>query len=88
MNAASVSPPGRTTVQAGKGSRVSTEYLKNDEIEDPSYGMDRMDYVEEMRQKGGRRESLDLEEMLRKIRRSLPEEPSAKKQKTPTFRQS
>ena len=27
--------------------------------------MDRMDYVEEMRQKGGRRESLDLEEMLR-----------------------
>ena len=28
---------------------VSTEYLKNDEIEDPSYGLDRMDYVEEMR---------------------------------------
>lgn len=25
-----------------------------------------MDYVEEMRQKGGRREALDLEEMLRK----------------------
>ena len=38
--------------------RPSTAY-------DPGYGMDRMDYVEEMRQKGGRRESLDLEEMLR-----------------------
>lgn len=43
---------------------VSTEYLKNDEIDDPSYGLDRMDYVEELRQKEGHRESLDLEKML------------------------
>ena len=40
---------------------VSTEYLKNDEIEDPSYGLDRMDYVEEMRAKT----SQNLEEMLK-----------------------
>ena len=44
---------------------VSPEYLRNDEIEDLSYGIDRMDYVEEMRQKGGHKEALDLEEMLR-----------------------
>ena len=25
---------------------VSTEYLKNDEIDDPAYGLDRMEYVE------------------------------------------
>lgn len=44
---------------------VSTEYLKNDEIIDPAYGLDRMEYVEEMRQISGKKESLDLEEMLK-----------------------
>ena len=44
---------------------VSTEYLKNDEIDDPAYGLDRMEYVEEMRQHAGKRDSLDLEEMLK-----------------------
>ena len=58
-------PQAAQLYKLAKALGVSTEYLKNDEIEDPSYGMDRMDYVEEMRQKGGRRESLDLEEMLR-----------------------
>ena len=44
---------------------VSTEYLKNDEIEDPSYGLDRMDYVEEMRATTGTKDSQNLEEMLK-----------------------
>ena len=44
---------------------VSTEYLKNDEIEDPSYGLDRMDYVEEMRATTGTKTSQNLEEMLK-----------------------
>lgn len=44
---------------------VSTEYLKDDEIIDPAYGLDRMEYVEEMRQTSGRKEALDLEEMLK-----------------------
>lgn len=44
---------------------VSTEYLKDDEIEDPEYGLERMDYVEEVRRKEGRKESLDLEAMLK-----------------------
>lgn len=43
---------------------VSTEYLKDDEIEDPSYGIDRMEYVEDMRRTAGTKESLDLEAML------------------------
>ena len=44
---------------------VSTEYLRNDAIDDPSYGMDRMGYVEEMRTTSGRQDALDLEAMLR-----------------------
>ena len=58
-------PQAAQLYKLAKALGVSTEYLKNDEIEDPSYGMDRMDYVEEMRRQGGRRESLDLEAMLR-----------------------
>lgn len=44
---------------------VSTEYLKDDEITDPAYGLDRMEYVEEMRQTSGKKQALDLEEMLK-----------------------
>lgn len=44
---------------------VSTEYLKDDSIEDPTYGLDRMEYVEEMRKAGGKSEAMDLEEMLK-----------------------
>ncbi|MCD7762451.1 MAG: helix-turn-helix domain-containing protein [Lachnospiraceae bacterium] len=44
---------------------VSTEYLKNDEIEDPEYGLERMDYVEEVRKKEGSKEAHDLEAMLK-----------------------
>lgn len=44
---------------------VSTEYLKNDEIEDPSYGLDRMEYVEEMRATTSTKDSQNLEEMLK-----------------------
>ena len=32
--------------------------------EDPSYGLDRMEYVEDMRKKSGTREALDLQKML------------------------
>lgn len=43
---------------------VSTEYLKNDGIEDPAYGIDRMDYVEQMREAAGTGEAMSLESML------------------------
>ena len=48
-----------------KALEVTTEYLRNDDINDPLYGADRMEYVEEMRRKGGSKEALDLEEMLK-----------------------
>ena len=41
-----------------KALEVSTEYLQNDNIEDPSYGLDRMEYVEDMRKNSGTREAL------------------------------
>ena len=47
-----------------KALEVSTEYLQNDNIEDPSYGLDRMEYVEDMRKNSGTREALDLQKML------------------------
>lgn len=47
-----------------KALEVSTEYLQNDNIEDPSYGLDRMEYVEDMRKNSGTRKALDLQKML------------------------
>lgn len=47
-----------------KALEVSTEYLRNDEIDDPTYGLDRMEYVEEMRRTAGSRDAIDLEAML------------------------
>ena len=41
-------PQAAQLYKLAKALGVSTEYLKNDEIEDPSFCMDRMDYVEEM----------------------------------------
>ncbi|MCD8151285.1 MAG: helix-turn-helix domain-containing protein [Clostridiales bacterium] len=57
-------PQAAQLYKLAKALDVSTEYLKDDTIEDPTYGLDRMDYVEEMRKKEGRKESLDLEKML------------------------
>ena len=57
-------PQAAQLYKLAKALGVSTEYLKDDNIDDPSYGLDRMDYVEEMRKKEGRKESLDLEKML------------------------
>ena len=39
--------------------------FRDKEIEDPSYGLDRMDYVEEMRATTGTKTSQNLEEMLK-----------------------
>ena len=58
-------PPSAQLYKLAKALGVSTEYLKNDEIDDPAYGLDRMEYVEEMRQQAGKKDSLDLEEMLK-----------------------
>ena len=47
-----------------KAHGVSTEFLKNDAVDDPSYGIDRMEYIEQMRREAGTGEALDLEAML------------------------
>lgn len=43
---------------------VSTSYLKDDTVTDPAFGLDRMDYVEEMRQKSGSRAARSLDDMM------------------------
>lgn len=44
---------------------VSTCYLKDDTVTDPAFGLDHMDYVEEMRQKSGSKAARSLDDMLR-----------------------
>lgn len=43
---------------------VSPDYLKNDDIQDPSYGLDTMDYIEETRQQYGAKDAYQVEELL------------------------
>lgn len=43
---------------------VTPEYLKNDEIENPQYGRESMDYVEDARRRYGAREARDVEALL------------------------
>ena len=43
---------------------VTPEYLKNDEIDNPQYGAESMDYVEDARRRYGAREARDVEALL------------------------
>lgn len=43
---------------------VSPEYLRNDEIEDPEYGVDSMDYIEDARRRYGAKQARDVETLL------------------------
>ena len=43
---------------------VTPEYLKNDEIDDPKYGAESMDYVEDARLRYGARQARDVETLL------------------------
>jgi len=45
--------------------KVSPEYLTNDEIDDPSYGLEHMEYVEETRKRTGIKTAMDLDAMLK-----------------------
>lgn len=58
-------PQSAQLYKLAKALGVSTEYLKDDNIEDPMFGIERMDYVEEIRKATGKKDSLDLENMLR-----------------------
>ena len=48
-----------------KALEVSTEYLRDDSIDDINYGIDRMEYVEDVRIAAGAKDARDLEEMLK-----------------------
>ena len=43
---------------------VTPEYLKNDEITNPLFGMESMDYIESTRRKYGARQARDVETLL------------------------
>lgn len=43
---------------------VTPEYLKNDEIENPQYGKESMEYVEDARRRYGARKARDVETLL------------------------
>jgi len=43
---------------------VTPEYLQNDEIEDPLYGRESMDYIETARRRYGARQAKDVEVLL------------------------
>ena len=58
-------PQSAQLYKLAKALGVSTEYLKDDNIEDPMFGIERMDYLEEIRKATGKKDSLDLENMLR-----------------------
>ena len=58
-------PRAATMYKLAKALGVSTEYLKDNSVENYREGTDRMEYVEEMRKQTGYRESLDLEAMLK-----------------------
>lgn len=44
---------------------VSPEYLKNDDIDDKNYGLERMEYIEEARELYGQKEAIDVEKLLK-----------------------
>jgi transcriptional regulator with XRE-family HTH domain len=44
---------------------VSPEYLKNDNIDDKNYGIERMEYVEETRKLYGQKEAVNVEKLLK-----------------------
>ncbi|UOO38567.1 helix-turn-helix transcriptional regulator [Oscillospiraceae bacterium CM] len=44
--------------------RVSVDYLDRDEIDDPAYGLEKSDYVEETRARYGRRAAREMDFLL------------------------
>ena len=43
---------------------VSYDYLKHDEISDPSYGIEKMDYIDEVKDQLGEKGARDINEIL------------------------
>ncbi|MEG0911915.1 MAG: XRE family transcriptional regulator, partial [Ruthenibacterium sp.] len=52
------------TRNLAKTLQVSVEYLMNDEITDPKYGIEKAPYIEEAREKFGSRAALEMDALL------------------------
>lgn len=59
-----VMPRGTVTRNLAKTLQVSVEYLMNDEITDPKYGIEKAPYIEEAREKFGSRAALEMDALL------------------------
>lgn len=59
-----VMPRGTVTRNLAKTLQVSVEYLMNDEITDPKYGIEKAPYIEEAREKFGSRAALEMNALL------------------------
>ena len=60
---------------------VSYDYLKHDEITDPSYGIEKMDYIDEVNGQLGEKGARDINEILEANRALFAGANSTKKQK-------
>ncbi len=60
---------------------VSYDYLKHDEITDPSYGIEKMDYIDEVNGQLGEKGAKDINEILEANRALLLVANLTKKQK-------
>jgi transcriptional regulator with XRE-family HTH domain len=59
-----VRPRRNVMAKLSEALRVSYEYLDRDEIDDPTYGMDKDDYIEETRSRYGSRAAHEMDFLL------------------------
>ena len=59
-------PRGTTVRKLAKALNVSVEYLMNDDIDDPHYGLDKETLVEQARERYGNRAAREAAELLEK----------------------
>lgn len=57
-------PRGNTARKLAAALQVSVDYLLNDEITDPKYGMEKVSYVEEVRERLGRKAAKEMDALL------------------------
>lgn len=61
---AGVRPRQNVLKKLAEALRVSVEYLDRDELEDPLYGMEKADYIEETRERFGTRAAREMDFLL------------------------
>ena len=59
-----VIPRPKTMEKLAKALRVSVDYLKTDEISDPTYGLEKEDYIKETRERFGNQAAKEIDFLL------------------------